>query len=426
MNLISTKPDSDGKENVLERAAQLTDFKWTPLRNVPTHIPNGFDSINTVFAAGEQISGMPYSNNAANDKFLCENVSFETFLSAIANPDSVLYNKNLYGYRNSSTYYGIVCSGFVRYALDIKERYPVKYYGTIPGMKKIADCNSYRACDIRLCDVLYAFCSSRVHVALITDIIRDENGAIVEIEVSEAVRPRCKRERFGVNDFYEKYSFFELWRYDYIDSVRACEPGTNDLLFGDGVRNKLHDISIDFGNKSNYFLGQETIISVFRNTDNKVQVYKNGSLIFEIVISGSGNFSRTFDVGYYEIRLDGSDETVEFYVNYPLIFHTVKDGVITINANPGNKDSVISHMDFYDNRCHNSIIEGGRLCTLSSEVSEAVPYYYNFSSPCETKRLSEKEIESGIIVAPIPKDAGYFKITFKNKHGLWTHQMIKI
>lgn len=425
MNLISSEPDSVGKKNVLERVKQLTEFKWTPIRNMPTHIPNGTKEKYTFFSADKEVTGMPYSNNVANDKYICENVSFETLLSAVVNPDSVLYNKNLYGYRNSSTYYGIVCSGLVRHSLGIKERYSVKEFGTIPGMRKIADCNSYKADEIELCDILYVFCKTRVHVALITDILKNDAGEIVEIEVSEAVRPTCKRENFKVEEFFKEFSVFELWRYDYIDSVPGCEPGTNEILFENKAIRKHPDIAVDFGNKSNYFLGQETIISVFREEENNIKIYKDGSLLNEMSIFGKGNFSRIFDVGYYEIKLEGSDEVVKFCVNYPLITHTVTDGVITVKVDSGN-DSLISHMDFMVKESYDDSKERIRLHSLKSEVSEAVPYYYHFSSLCKIRKLTDEEIKSGVIVAQIPENAGFFKITFKNKYGLWTHQMIKI
>ena len=414
MTLIRTNPDSNGKKNALERASQLTEFKWTPISDMPTHIPDGYEQIYTFFPAGKEVTGIPYSNNVANDKYICENVSFETLLSAMANPDSVLYNKNLYGYTNSSTYYGIVCSGFVRYSLNIKERYSVKEFGTIPGMRKIADANVYTDDDIELCDILYVFCNTRVHVALITDILRNEDGQIVEIEVSEAVRPSCKRERFKVEKFFEEFSLFELWRYDYIDSVPVCEPGINETLFENQAIRKLPEIAVDFGNKSNYFLGQETVISVFCDKENRVKIYKDGNLLEEMSIRGKGNFSRVFDVGYYEAKLDGSDEVVEFCVNYPLITHTVTDGVITVKADSGN-DSLISHMDFMAKKSCDDSKERAMLHSLKSEVSEAVPYYYHYSSLSKIVALTDEEIKSGVITAKVPENAGFFKITFKNK-----------
>ena len=35
--LISTKPDSKGKEAALYRSRQLTEFRWTPVGDIPVY-----------------------------------------------------------------------------------------------------------------------------------------------------------------------------------------------------------------------------------------------------------------------------------------------------------------------------------------------------------------------------------------------------
>ena len=201
--LISTLPDTPGKAAAIARTKQLTDFRWTPLRDVPTYTK---EAGKTVDPAGVEVTGMPYSSAAPNDKFICENVTYHTLLSAMANPDSALYQKDLGGHRNSWTYFGIVCNGLVRYALNIIRRYATKHWLDIPGMRLMEKAGEYTAEQIRLCDVLWAYVTGRTHVAIITDILRDESGVIRQIEVSEAVRPTCIRARYGVEEYFEKYN----------------------------------------------------------------------------------------------------------------------------------------------------------------------------------------------------------------------------
>ena len=55
-NLISTLPDTPAKAAVIARSKQLTDFKWTPLKEVPTYLRNVG---NTVLPAGVEVSGFP-------------------------------------------------------------------------------------------------------------------------------------------------------------------------------------------------------------------------------------------------------------------------------------------------------------------------------------------------------------------------------
>ena len=108
--LRSTLPDSPGKAAALARCACLTDFRWTPLCDVPTYKK---DIGRTVHPAGVTVTGMPYSSVEAIDKFIGENVSFRSILSAMSNPDSALYQRDIRGLKNSWTYFGIVCNGAV-------------------------------------------------------------------------------------------------------------------------------------------------------------------------------------------------------------------------------------------------------------------------------------------------------------------------
>jgi hypothetical protein len=40
--------------------------------------------------------------------------------------------------------------------------------------------------------------------------------------------------------------------------------------------------------------------------------------------------------------------------------------------------------------------------------------------------LTEEEITSGIITRAIPEGETNFKVSFRNKYGIWTHTSIKI
>ena len=171
--LISTLPGTSAEAAVLARAKQLTDFTWTPYRDVPIY--TNTEGL-TVLPAGVPVKGFPYSSTEETDKFFVENVSFETFLTAIPNPHSILYQpgRGALGACN----YGVVCNGFVRYALGIPYRIPTSKWLTIPGMRFVKRRGEYTVDDMCLCDVLWAYGEGRNHVAMITDILRNENGAV--------------------------------------------------------------------------------------------------------------------------------------------------------------------------------------------------------------------------------------------------------
>ena len=414
--LISTKPDSKGKEAVLFRGRQLTEFRWTPLRDIPVYTKA---TGKTKLPAGEQQQGMIYSSTEPTDKFIGENISFETFLTAVANPDSALYTKDLNGHNNSWAYFGIVCNGFVRYTLNFRRRFSTKRFLDIPGMHKIYDAGTYTAEQIELCDVLRAFEKGISHVALITDILRDEAGTICQIEVSEGVRPVCKRAQYDLETFFEKYKKYHICRYDFVDDVPMPDEAQNRYLM-QGVPG-LPAIAVDYGDKSNYRTYEDVVISVFADGENEIEICRDGEVLESISITGRGQISRRFHRGYYTARHKESGESVAFCVTAPEISHSVENGMLTVKADACDPASRIVHMEFRE-KCKEmygsgSVPDGGRTDVF---------YSNQCASLAKVEELTDAEKESGMFTRAIPEDAAHFKVYFENPYGMWTHTMIKI
>ena len=55
----------------IKRARQLTDFKWTPVKDFPAYTKKDG---NFLFPAGEELTGFPYSSVEREDKFIMENI----------------------------------------------------------------------------------------------------------------------------------------------------------------------------------------------------------------------------------------------------------------------------------------------------------------------------------------------------------------
>ena len=272
---VSTPPTTDWEKAVIARARQLTDFKWTPVRDVPSYL--GKTQEYMVLPAGVEIKGFPYASTEGKDKFFTENVSFETFLSAIPNPYSKLYQPGTAAYNACS--YGIVCNGLARYALGIDRRVSTAKWLTIPGMRVVAPKGQINVDDIRLCDNLWAFGEGRNHVALITDILKDDNGKIVALEISEAIRPHCVRRIFEIGEFFEKWNLYSLCRYEAIDKIPPLDEKSDNILWNSGIEKITPKITVDNGNKSNYLVGDPTLISVNSDSSDKVMIYKDGELV---------------------------------------------------------------------------------------------------------------------------------------------------
>ena len=385
-----------GKDAALARVRLATDYKWTPVRDVPNYSRNVG---NVVMPAGVEVTGFPYSGVEPNDKFLMENVSLETFLSVIPNPDSVLYQtgKGKFGTAN----YGIVCNGLVRYAFGIPERVSTRIWNNIPGIRTVAPKEAYSVDDMALCDVLHATNDGRNHVAIITDLVYDENGRVCEVEVSEAVRPCCTRRRFTPEEYYEKYKPFALQRYEYLDSVPPFDKGETDALMASGIDKRLPKITVDNGNKSNYLLGEPITVSVFADAPDEVVLVSNGEIVASYPVGGRAFFPLTLPRGYYTARLKNAGDEVHFAVMGAKLSHTVKGDEITVYFDACDEKSIPTHLDF----------------RMKGE---------GWSSLAEWVRFTEEDKKAGCITRKIPKDGENYKVSFRNAYGIWVHPMIPI
>ena len=396
--LIPDEP-TEAQAAALARGRQLTDFQFTPVADIPVAVSSRDDI--GYFEAGSVVTGFPYSSAESNDKFVCENVSFETFLSAVANPDSVLYTKSLYSPGvNASTYYGLVCNSFVRYCLGIRQRCSTAVWLDIPGMNVVSYAGQYDAEflneNLQLCDVLHANNDGSNHVVLVTGIWRNEAGDIEFIEVSEGTRATCSRTLNSVEHFLRSWKpKYKICRYEYLDSIPPFDEEQNAILYS-GIDKIKPMIAVDYGNKSNYFNGETTNISSFAEGANTVEIYRDGELIESVAVNGYTKLSRVFEKGYYIIKLKNTEYYTEFCVVKPEISHTVENGVITITASSGDSESDIIMMDF--RQPHS---EGASLVEMVT--------------------LTAQEMSSGIITREIPEGAGTYKIIFENKYGIWTH-----
>lgn len=392
---IHTEPATRGEKIAIAKARLLTDFKWTPLRDIPTYtIKDG----HSVIPAGKEVTGIPYSSTEATDKFVAENVMFDTFLSVIPNPDSKLYQAGHGAVGRCN--YGMVCNGFVRYVFGIPYRVNTQRWYMLDGMHMVFQKENYKVDDLKLCDILHAYNDGRNHVALVTDILKNVEGTIVGVEISEGVAPLCKREVYSPNDYYEKYRPFAIWRYDHLEHIPDVDEEDEKILHS-GLENVKPNIAIDNGINSNYFIGEEILISVFEEEPDVVEIFNGEKVVREFRTNGRSILPCKLPAGYYDVRLKAQGECVSFCVNEPRIRHEVKDDCITIFAESGDRNSEILYLDF-------------------RMKGECVSGIANFEI------LTEEEKKTGVITRTIPKEAENYKVHFRNAYGVWSHRMIPI
>ena len=70
-----------------EKAHQIADIEWTPLKDIP--------GLTKPIPAGIMRTGIPYSSVKEKDKFVGQEVSFHTFMTALHTPRNVLYTEDV-------------------------------------------------------------------------------------------------------------------------------------------------------------------------------------------------------------------------------------------------------------------------------------------------------------------------------------------
>ena len=290
-NLISVEDPAyqKGVRVALKKAEQLTSIQWTPLAKIPKTRPDG-----SYFQPGIRYTGTPYSSVKELDKFIGQEVSFHTFLSAVRNPRSVLYtefvNKAPYHGVNCAPYYGTVCSMSVNYALGIDAPFPSRSYASVSFMQKVTD---YDVDLIKVCDVL----ASHGHTIMVVDYQTDDTGKIVKVKFLENGYYK-EYERDALQDYWLKGKFV-LYRYKDMAKNVICqdiEPVDSSPA-----------ICVQRGDKSIYREGELVVLNILDESYSEIELYKD-DVLYEIRKKSSIDENYTDLVeGMYRARL--VDET---------------------------------------------------------------------------------------------------------------------
>lgn len=293
MNIYHAKPRSQGVENGLKRAKQMVNFEWTPLKAMPGNMSYKMPDhssvyVDSFFTPGVPQTGVAYSSARIVDKHIGFEVALETYATALENPDSVLYTRNLHGTSGHGVgaYYGIVCSAFASYVHHMPKQIVCKHWPTYPGISAVElDMDNYPEC-LKKIELLDLVLNPKQHIAVVTDILTDVEGNVAGIEVSESVMPVCRRLVYTPEEFKTYWlSFgFSIFRNEKVDSI-PYEPNPYSYVEGDEelyTEENLGDIEdaeyqfsfmTDYGNKANYALGEPVVISVFDEAIKEIRVY---------------------------------------------------------------------------------------------------------------------------------------------------------
>lgn len=211
---LHEKPPTDTALNIVKRCRQMTDIKWTPAADLKRYmvVQRGTEWPSAEsehylgkFKAGVEYTGIPYGRvSSTMDDYgygyatAGHYIDFETFITSVSNPKSKLCVENVGSVANHrSVIYASVCSGLVCYALDVDE-VATSQIDNISGMTSIGKVNNNGVLladsNFKIGDILN---KEGAHAVVITDIIRDNEGVIRFIELSEATTKGCADKNYA-------------------------------------------------------------------------------------------------------------------------------------------------------------------------------------------------------------------------------------
>ena len=300
MTLYHDIPRSQGVENGLKRAKQMVDLKWTPVAAMPAgrvvRTAEGNQYVDCFHAPWLPLKGVNYSSVRKYEKFVGFNVSHETYLTAVANPRSIMYTSPQHGVGTRMySYYGLVCSAFASYVCDLPLRIPCAFWPHDPHLT-LVDSSDLR--NLQLMDIVL---EPKMHIGVITDIERDIDGNVAYITVSEATLPVTIATRFTPEEFrgYWFGTGYGIYRRDDLDRI-TYEPSPFVRLEGDpdlSVPEMNRSLQPNFGNKANYMLGEEVELDVMEEGWEEIVVSGPESLVLPVAEAKAAFTPGT--TGYY-------------------------------------------------------------------------------------------------------------------------------
>ena len=192
------------QQNIADRADFFFNTTWVCQKDV-----NAWRD-EFVFQKGETYH-LPYGQPVNSGQFIGYGVELEDFLSAAADANSVFYARQSEFNGWTSVYYATDCAAFVAMCWGTvrQDCSTLPYFSTYKGRPTEANIHSI----LQLGDALDS--TSVGHVVLVSDLIYDDNGKLIQIEITEQTPPQLKRTCFTPTELAAKYGEeFGIYRYE--------------------------------------------------------------------------------------------------------------------------------------------------------------------------------------------------------------------
>ena len=371
---------------VLERAYQMATLKWSPIRRVPFN-----DGL--CFEPGRIVTGAPYSSVKEINTYLFQDVSYHTFMTAVHNPNSVLYTEDIsmapYHGLNCASYYGSVCSSSVMWVLGISIPYYADQIISLPNMKKL---ESQTIDSLKICDVIW----KKGHVQMIYD-LEYRAGALNKITTFESTYKSARLSSYSKEQFQKMWNTHGYVGYRYEKLIPSKEPisfrGFNPISYND-------DLCPSKGDRAVYRTSDVITINIFNQKYDRIVLSRDGRIVSSDYLDGEDYSFCNLNPGIYMVCLENESQKTE----------TVSFEVVDVHVRCSIDD---------DER---------RISILFSSSAEA-----EYVAICDQTGgslyypISDLGKKSGSISVPIEDESkDYCKVVFKGKYGRIINEPIKI
>ena len=310
-DLVHDVPENAGVANLIKRAYQMTMISYDALKDIPFYGSR-------VMAEGSFRDGIPYSSVRPENLYVPQSVSFDTFMTALMNPNSYIYTKELdipdyYGH----TYYGSVCSAFVAWCYQIEDVIPTTIsFSHYDGFNELpSDQQNWRY--IKLGDMLNYPGS---HIVIVTDILRNRYGEIAYIELSEetdVVSAVARSKIYTRDKIQELYNQgYRIYRYANISNIEyEPSPWVHVEPFETEKPTYNSNIISRRGDKANYPAGEAIIIDILERgsyTGYSLENIDTSNVTTGSILGSTVTFSY-LDPGRYRFRLTGNENSDYIY-----------------------------------------------------------------------------------------------------------------
>lgn len=342
------------KANCVAFAEELCQLRWTPIRPMPSSsvgfISDGTEDTNVIagrkyYQPNVEIVGIPYSCAGEYGRNIGSDVRIETFMTALKNPNSVVYTmdtRDIAPSSLSSCYYGNNCSSFT----NILQNIPVLCFGRncFFGGNRIIEFPQDIEC-AQIGDMVYLQreVQDSGHAVIIIGLTK-EDGDITNIRIAEETLHNAVIVDYSKQSFID--AFFKGGRgYEYADIYR--NNGIHNLTeyedFNAEDYQFSNDIGLNLGNNTNYDKCDSLPIEVTIFNGDSFDLIKDGMIIETHKPSeGEPGYGGTrvvtidkslLDCGLYEVRPNqGISQFFSLTNRGTASAHKTRDGSVVVSS----------------------------------------------------------------------------------------------